>query len=54
MVKDAACFCVWSLARAYKANEVDIETIQSITAAIAATSITEREISARRSAAAAF
>lgn len=54
MVKDAACFCIWSLARAYKVEEIGINTIHNIAAAAAATAVTEREISARRSSAAAF
>lgn len=54
MVKDAACFCIWSLARAYKVEEIGSNTIHNIAAAAAATAVTEREISARRSSAAAF
>lgn len=54
MVKDAACFLTWALARNYAPAELGREFIQEICNNLLALACLDRDICIRRCAAAAF
>lgn len=54
IVRDACCFCAWSIARSYSGLEIGESEVISIAANLLALSCLDRDISIRRCAAAAF
>ncbi|CAL6012419.1 Tubulin_specific chaperone D [Hexamita inflata] len=54
IVKDASCFCAWSISRTYTGQEIGSNNCQQIAGNLLALSCLDRDIAIRRCAAAAF
>ena len=54
IVRDAACFCVWAVARAYAGAEVGADLAAELAANVLSVAALDRDVAVRRCAAAAF
>lgn len=54
IVRDASCFCIWSLAKAYNGPELTGSSFEQLCGNLLAITCLDRDIAVRRSAGAAF